>query len=445
MKPIAGNNLEMKHKKCADQALTNLVVLLYSLFFTLCLPLVFLRLWYRSRKNPEYRKRWLERLGIFAKPNLAQMNGLWIHAVSVGESVAAAPLVHAFQKKYPNVPITVTTTTPTGSAQVKKLFGDSVFHVYFPYDLPWTFQRFLTSLRPKLCVIMETELWINALRAMKRFKVPCMIVNGRLSQKSMQGYERIGFVTRDMLSNITHVDAQSNEDGVRFIALGLSENRLSVSGNVKFDCSMPENLEEKASILRLTWGIDRPVWIAASTHNGEETEILAVFSKLKKEFVNLLLILVPRHPERFNSVADEIQKHGFSFVRRSQGIAATENTEIFLGDTMGELPLFYKAADIAFVGGSLVPIGGHNTLEPAALALPSIVGPYTQNFTEITKMLKEAGALVQASNKEDLISLLLQWLRRPDLAKHAGLQGENVVAKNKGAVEKILNQIQPYF
>jgi len=423
----------------------NLVIWIYSIIFTICLPFLFLRLWYRSRKNPEYRHHWLQRLGIFQVPPSLNKHGLWIHAVSVGESIAAVPLIQAFQQQFPHLSVTVTTTTPTGKAEIKRRFGDTVFHVYFPYDLPLAFATFLKKIQPKLCVLMETELWINALRSMKQYQIPCIVVNGRLSQKSMQGYKKIAMITRDMFHNIQHVVAQSEEDGRRFVDLGLDKNRLTIGGNVKFDCKLLEVVEDELSGLQIQWGRERPVIVAASTHAGEEIEILGAYSELKKEFKDLLLILVPRHPDRFNSVANEIKKRNFNFVRRSQATVCDPRTEIFLGDSMGELALFYQAAHIAFVGGSLVPVGGHNTLEPASVGLPIIVGPYTYNFNEITKLMLEAGGLKQVPDKNALLFCLQKWLREPDIAKHIGACGKKVVLENKGAVDKIFTHIKSYF
>lgn len=455
--------------------LKKLVIWLYTLIFTVCLPLVFLRLAFKSRKNPGYRYRWLERLGLFPSPPSDKTNGLWIHAVSVGETVAAGPLILALQKQFPHLPITVTTTTPTGSDRAKLLFKESVFHVYFPYDHPFTINAFLNRLKPRICIFMETELWPNVLRALKHRHVPCIIANGRLSNKSMKGYETFSFLTRDMLKNIEHVAAQSEQDGARFVHLGLDKKRLSIVGNIKFDVTLPSSITETANALRRQWGESRPVWIAASTHAGEESDILWVFSELKKEteFSDLMLILVPRHPERFQSVADEIEKWGFRYCRRSheslsdaslsdaslshgylshkslsheslnQRQICSSETEIFLGDTMGELPLFYGASTIAFVGGSLVPIGGHNTLEPAALGLPSVVGPFTHNFSDITHLLKETGALFQIHNKAELLSTLKTLLRDKEYIQAAGLKGKQAVLKNQGATQKIIKLVQP--
>ena len=413
---------------------------LYTLGFIICIPVILLRLLWKSRKLPAYRARILERFGIFKKPN--REGGLWLHGVSVGESVAAIPIIRAFQKLYPNMPITVTTTTPTGSDRVQKTFGNQVFHVYFPYDVPWCFQNFLKRVRPKLCVIMETELWPNCLWICKQHNLPVIIANGRVSPASMKGYSRIRFMTKEMLKWITVVAAQSKIDGDRFIELGLQPNRLVIAGNVKFDVSLEEGVKSEGLKLREGFGKSRPVWVAASTHAGEEERVLAAFREIKKHFPDALLILVPRHPDRFNEVATVIQKQGYTMVSRSSGHAVTKDTAVFLGDTMGELALFYAASDVAFVGGSFIPLGGHNTLEPAALAVPVVVGPYTQNFVDITKLLLDAGVLVQVQDTEALIKAVLYWFNHPQERIAAGENGKKVMETNRGAVNKIMELIK---
>jgi 3-deoxy-D-manno-octulosonic-acid transferase len=427
--------------------LRKIVLWLYSFIFTISLPLVFLRLLWRSRKNTGYRQHWLERLGL-SPFHFNIQDCLWLHAVSLGETMAAAPLIRAIQKQFPTMPIVITSTTPTGRAQVTRLFGNSVFQLYCPLDLPWALTLFLNKIQPKLCVLMETELWPNMLCNLKKRGIPIVLASARLSQKSMLGYKKIKGFTKDMLQAISKVAAQSKEDGERFVELGLDKNKLTIVGNIKFDVTLPKNVEELGSALKTEWGIKRPVLIAASTHAGEEEIILWVFSELKKEFPNLLLILVPRHPERFNTVAEFIQHQGLNIVRRSQKIPANEHTEVYLGDTMGEMFIFYAASDIAFVGGSLVPVGGHNALEPALLGIPILMGSYTYNCQEITKLLKDAHALIQIESgtldlqsKEKLFKAFEFWLRNKEARDKAGQNGKQVVLANKGAVEKIINII----
>lgn len=418
---------------------TRFLMALYTLGFTLCIPAILLRLLWRSRRLPAYRKRWLERFGFFKPP--LKKGGLWVHAVSVGESVAAVPIIKAFQKQYPDLPIVVTTTTPTGSAQVQSTFGKQVFHVYFPYDLPGCIKRFLKRTQPKVCVIMETELWPNCLVICKKRKIPVIIANGRLSPSSMRGYRRLGVIIQDILKCVYKVAAQSKMDGIRFVDLGLTAKQLVMAGNVKFDVAVPADLINGAHTCRAELGTSRAIWIAASTHAGEEELILEAFKEIKKIINNALLILVPRHPDRFSSVGSLIQQQGFSMISRSSGLPVFDETAVYLGDTMGELMLLYAASDVAFIGGSFVPVGGHNMLEAAVSGVPVLVGPYIHNFIDISRLLIEAGAMTQISTQRELIEIIVLWLQNPEIRKRMGSKGKEVVEQNKGAVEKIMRII----
>jgi 3-deoxy-D-manno-octulosonic-acid transferase len=416
---------------------------LYTGLFVLATPFILLRLYCKSLKNPAYRARWAERFGIFKFP--LPPGGLWIHAVSVGESVTAIPLVLEFQKRFPALPITVTTSTPTGSARVQSVLKNQVFHMYFPYDLPWCFGKALKVIRPKLMILMETELWPNCLWQCKQRHIPVMIANGRLSPRSIREYGYVQFVAKQMLACVNFVAAQSLRDGANFIALGLAPERLVVTGNIKFDLTLKEGTKTEAQLLRETWGKERLVFVAASTHGGEEEQILTAFSEIRRQFKDALLIAVPRHPERFSGVAELIKRQGYSMVLRSSGLNATSKTQAFLGDTMGELDLFYAASDVAFVGGSLVAIGGHNTLEPAAQGVPVVVGSHVHNFVEVTQLLLDAGALVQVSNSHALAEAVLHWFKMPAARKRAGSAGKAVVERNRGAVTKIVDLAQNNF
>ncbi len=413
---------------------------IYTALFILSIPAILLRLWWRGRKNPGYRERWLERFGIFQKP--LQKRGIWVHAVSLGESIAAVPLIRQLQQRFPELPMTVTTTTPTGSAFIKNTFPKGVFHVYFPYDLPGCFKRFLKRVNPQVVVIMETELWPNCLWICHQQKIPVLVANGCLSLQSLQGYNWISLVTRMMLKCLTRVLAQTKLDGDRFLQLGLSPDQLVITGNMKFDLSLKEGLEVAAQSFRQSMGRSRPIWVAASTHAGEEEPILDAFSKLQQQIPTLLLILVPRHPERFQTVADLLKSRGFSTVTRSSALPIVEDTAVFLGDTLGELMLFYAASDVAFVGGSMVPIGGHNTLEPAACGVPVIVGSYAENIVEVTKLLSNVDALIQVEDSDALVKAVLYWLSSEDIRKKAGVAARGVVERNRGAVAKVVIEVE---
>jgi len=417
-----------------------IVKILYALGFTLFIPLIILRLLYKSLGAPLYRQRIAERFGFFKAP--VNKGGLWVHAVSVGEVVAAIPIVQYLQKHYPQKTVIFTTMTPTGSKRVKQAFGDSVFHVYIPYDIPWVLNRFFSKVVPTLCIILETELWPNVLFGCHARQIPVILANAHLSERSVRGYQRISSISKAMLDCLSAVAAQSQRDAERFLAIGLNPEKLSVMGNIKFDVSYPNKQEEldKANAWRKNLG-SRPVWIAASTHPGEEELILAVHQIVCKTVSNALLILVPRHPERFKNIQALIQQQGFNMITRSSGLVPTENTEVFLGDTMGELLCFYQASDIAFVGGSLVPIGGHNVLEPAALGIPILTGPYLHNYVDISELLVEAGGMKIGANPEELATEIVSWLNNPEQRWMAGKQAYQVVQNNQGTAKKLCDLI----
>jgi 3-deoxy-D-manno-octulosonic-acid transferase len=429
--------------------IVNMSRLLYTVIYACLLPAILLRLLWRSRLAPVYRQRWLERFGFFAAPTFSTSTQdrnnpvVWLHAVSVGETLAAAPLIKQLQKNYPQWQWVVTTTTPTGSERVRALFGDSVFHVYAPYDLPFFIRQFLQHTQPQLLIVMEAELWPNLLHCCHQKNITTVIANARLSEKSARGYKKIVPLTRTMLHDVSHIAAQQQADGERFVQLGLDRKKLTVTGSIKFDLDIDTSTQQKAALLREQWSNSntRPVWLAASTHLGEDAVLLAAFAQLKKTFANLLLVLVPRHPERFDSVAQQCSAAGFSVVRRSNNTAPTRDTDIVLGDTMGELLAFYGAADIAFVGGSLVPVGGHNLIEPAAWACPIISGSHLFNFADIAKLLQENHALTLADNTDDIATVIAAWLNDDDARKNAGERAKTVADNNRGALNKLCDLI----
>lgn len=410
---------------------------LYSLIFTLCLPLVLLRLLYRAWRAPAYARRWSER---FALGGDLRAGGIWVHAVSVGESIAAAPMVRELLRRHPQLPITITCMTPTGSEQIRKLFGDQVGHAYLPYDLPWLQRRLIRRLQPRIAIIMETELWPNLVAECRRAGVPVVLANARLSQRSARGYQRVAWLVRPMFAALDWVAVQSAAEAERFVALGVRQAALTVTGSIKFDLKPAAELLEQADRWRAQWG-ERPVWIAASTHAGEDEIVLAAQQLILRRHPQALLILVPRHPERFDGVARQVQQAGLSMVRRSEGTMPGMADQVFLGDSMGELMQFYACADMAFVGGSLIAGGGHNYLEPAALGLPVLSGPHRFNFTEISELLEQAGALVEVADAEALAGQVIRWLDDAGVARQAGAAGQAVVKANQGALERLLQGI----
>jgi 3-deoxy-D-manno-octulosonic-acid transferase len=402
------------------------------------LPFILIRLLWRSRKSPAYRKRWAERFGFFKfKPT---GKTIWIHAVSFGEAKIASTLIQKLKLLYPQLQFVVTTMTITGSEHIRKTLGKQVFHVYVPYDLPDVVQRFLRKINPTLVILVETELWPNLLYHCKQKKIPVLIVNARLSEASAKGYGLIGLLTRQMLKSITYALTQTKTDAERFIKLGLNSECAKAVGNIKFDITPPETLQIQANQLRENLGTNRPVLIAASTHHGEEQIILKAFSAIKKSVPECLLILVPRHPERFDAVADLCKKSDYQLSRRSEN--KIHNTiDIYLGDTMGELWLFYATSDVAFVGGSLVPIGGHNLLEPAALALPIVTGSHLFHFEQISQLLQQQNALTIINDELQFTDTILQLLQNQELRQQKGMRAQQVVTQNRGALEKHLEVI----
>lgn len=412
---------------------------LYTLLFHLGLPLVALRLFLRARKAPAYGQRINERFA-FRLPAMRQ-GGIWVHAVSVGESIAAAPMVRALLKAYPDLPITLTCMTPTGSERIHALFADEprIQHCYLPYDLPWAAGRFLDHVRPRLGIIMETELWPNHIHQCAKRGIPVALANARLSERSARGYGRFAKLTRPMLAEMSLIAVQTETEAARFLGLGARPECVQVTGSIKFDLKLDEQLLPRARQLRARWQAEhRPVWIAASTHDGEDAQVLQAHRQLLEAHGDALLILVPRHPERFNAV-HELCRQQFDTVRRSSGEPVTATTRVLLGDTMGELLFLYALADIAFVGGSLVPTGGHNPLEPAALALPVITGPHVFNFLEISAMLREAGAMQSVDDTQALALTVQRLVELPKDAKRMGEAGRAVMQANQGALQRLLD------
>jgi 3-deoxy-D-manno-octulosonic-acid transferase len=406
-------------------------------------PLVLLRLAWRGLRAPDYWRRWPERFGSVA-PALGKQV-IWIHAVSVGEVQAAEPVVRALLERHPNYSLLISTVTPTGSARVRALFGHEVAHVYAPYDLPGSVKRFFDRVQPGLAIVMETELWPNLFHGCRQRAIPLLLLNARLSARSVKGYGRVPGLVRETLSAVTEIVAQGKADAARFASLGASPAAIKVTGNLKFEQRIQPSLLERAEVQRRDWGVARPVWIAASTHEGEDELLLDVFATLRKQFRNCLLVIAPRHPERFESVATLCLQRGYQTVLRSEHTACTPETAVYLADTMGELPLMYAASDVAFVGGSLVRHGGHNLLEPASLGVPVVCGPHVFNFQEITDLLVEAGAAVRVADTDALLHTLTGWLGDANERHRVGQQGRQVVERNRGALQDVMAIIERYL
>ena len=413
---------------------------LYSLLVAVALPFALIRLFWRSRRTPAYREHWQQRLARFGDER--PRAHIWIHAVSFGEVQAAQPLIEHLLRQHPTKPILVTTTTPTGKQRLHSLFPERVTHLYTPYDLYSIMARFLDRVSPHLVIVMETEIWPNMLRACEERGIDVVLANARLSERSARGYARLGKFTRTTLSRFTAISAQSEADARRFRALGANKSRVRVTGSIKFDTRLPSSLLDKTEVLRRLWGTHRSVWVAASTHEGEDEQVLDAHRAVLRQCPSALLVLVPRHPERFDRVAALVKKQGFDLARRSLREPCSTATQVYLGDTMGELPVLLSAADAAFIGGSLVPVGGHNLLEAAAVGVPAAIGPHVFNFTNITRLLIEQQAAVQIENSATLGAQMVDWLGNAAERARVGENGLRVIELNRGALERLLLSIE---
>ena len=410
----------------------------YSVSIYLLSPFILLRLLYRALRAPAYARRWRERFGFVAQTNGGKT--IWLHSVSVGETLAAVPLVKALQQRYPDYRLTVTCMTPTGSERIQAAFGDSVDHYYAPYDMPDSVARFLNRIRPELLLIMETELWPNTIAACSSRSIPVILANGRLSAKSAAAYGKIPRLVGSMLRSISAVVAQHDDDGNRFARLGLPPEALTISGNIKFDLHLDSEVRAKAQSLTTEWQGEnqRPVLLAASTHAGEDELILQAYGQIKAALsVAPLLVLVPRHPERFNQVAQLCEQAGFVVARRSTG-EPTAPADILLGDTMGELMSFYGACDLAFVGGSLVPTGGHNMIEAAAWGVPVVTGPHLFNFAEASRLLIEGDAMIVCEDADSLAEQCIGLFANRQRCTQMGDAAHRIAEANRGALDRLL-------
>jgi len=390
--------------------------------------------------NRSYRDRLMQRFG-FGFPKL--QDSIWIHAVSVGEVQAAVPLIHVLMQRFPLQKIIVTTVTPTGASRVVELFGEAVVHCYMPFEFPNAIRSFFTSVKPRVAMIMETEIWPNLYRGCGVRSIPLILVSARISPKSIPGYRRLVPLIRETLSHGIIIAAQSQADASRFLELGADPERTHVTGNIKFDIEFDQAIVSRGKQLRSALFACRPVWIAVSTHSGEEQQVLEAHRILLKAHPDLLLVLVPRHPERFPEVRELIEKSSFTVVSRTSDQPATASTEVFLVNTMGEVPLFFAASDISFIGGSLVPIGGHNLLEPAIQELPIITGLYLFNTEEIAENFVKHDACVVVANGVELAAAVLVLLDDPDEATKMGKRGLKVVEQNSGSLQRLLVLLEP--
>ena len=416
---------------------------LYSLLFYLATPLVLLYLLLRGLRSPDYFARWGERFARFAGP--AQAGGIAVHAVSLGEVNAAGALVRELARRYPRYPLALTTLTPAGSARVRALFGDSVFHVYAPLDLPGAVRRFYERVQPRLLIVMETEIWPNLYHEAAARGIPILIANARISQRSIGGYRRLRKWTAAVLGQVSRIAAQTPLDASRLVEIGADPARVTVTGNLKFDVRLPPGQAEAGQAIRRSWGPQRPVLLAGSTHEGDELPLLEAFSRLLETYPNALLVLAPRRPERFGRAAQLARNAGLTVSLRSAGNAVAAGTRCLVVDSLGELQTFYAACDIAFVGGSLEPHGGHNVLEAAALSRPVLVGPHTFNFEEITRQLVAEGAALRVADAGQLHAALLRLFGDAELRDRMGQAGLRLVRSGQGALDRTLALVGELF
>jgi len=417
---------------------------LYTLILFLLVPYALLRLLYLSLRNPKYRKRWPERFG-FIPPHNGLQNILWIHAVSVGEVNATRPLVELLKRDYSDYGIVITTMTPTGADTVLNLYGHSVTHFYVPYDLPAGVCSFMKRVRPTLLLVMETELWPNLYHYCNKFNIPIIIANARMSGKSFRGYMRFRKLVSNTLQKVSLIAAQTREDANRFEQLGGNPARIEVVGNMKFDIQPEIPATAELEKLRADFTRGRPVWIAASTHDREEEIIISAYKQVLSMHPDCLLILAPRHPERFDKVAELSTEAGLRTARKSNGITIEPEVQVFILDTLGELPLYYALSDLAFVGGSLVPAGGHNMLEPASQGLPIITGPYKHNFTEISDRLEACGAVFIVNDETGLVNIVNQLVNDRGLRSAAGKAGRQLVVSGRGSSQRLMHKLTAFL
>jgi len=397
-----------------------------------------------SIKYPSYRAKWHERFGFINWKN-SNKPLIWIHAVSVGEVNAAKPIVSFLLKKYPHYQIIITTVTPTGANTVLQCYDDNVKNFYLPYDVPFCVRKFIQKINPSILIIMETEIWPNLYQTCHYVNVPIFIINARLSQKSMKGYQLVSSLTKNTLKFVDKIAAQTEVDAERFIALGAQHEKVSVVGNLKFDIAITQIIKKEAEPLRHYFSVNRPVWMAASTHPGEEEIILNAHKRILSKYPDAILILAPRHPERSEKLSLLCKKMNFSLVRRTEEISFDSNHNVFLLDTLGELQLYYAASEVAFVGGSLVNTGGQNMLEPASLNLPIITGPYAYNFFEVSRLLLENEALLLAANDEQLALNVIELLSDANRRHVMGERAKAVILVNRGSSERAAALIEPYL
>ncbi|MBI3901613.1 MAG: lipid IV(A) 3-deoxy-D-manno-octulosonic acid transferase [Nitrosomonadales bacterium] len=410
----------------------------YTLGLWLLLPYVFFHLLWRSRKQPEYLQHAAERFGIY--PVRSSKPVIWLHTVSVGETRAAASLVQRLREIWPDHQLLLTHTTPTGRAASEQLYGDDVLRVYLPYDYPFAVQRFVRHFRPRIGVLLETEIWFNLIHTCHVENIPLLLLNARLSEKSAARYARYPNLVRTALNELAAIAAQDPDDASRLTALGAPD--VSIMGNLKFDIAPPPDMLERGKQLRAMFGSDRKIFLAASTRTGEEALLLDALAQT--HIPELLSVIVPRHPQRFDEVAALLTQRGIRFQRRSANQHVIPDIQVVLGDSMGEMFAYYAACDLAFIGGSLLPFGGQNLIEACAVGKPVLIGPHTYNFAQASELAVACGASIRVQDKDDLAKVMEELMAKPDRLEQAGRAGLRFVETHRGATEQALLQVKRF-
>nr|WP_261816463.1 lipid IV(A) 3-deoxy-D-manno-octulosonic acid transferase [Vibrio gallicus] len=421
-----------------------MIRILYSLLLLLLSPVLLFTLLRTKQGKPAVGARWSEYFGI--TPRLNEQKPIWIHTVSVGETIAATPFIKALKQAHPDQPILITTTTTTGAEQAEKL-GSLVTHRYMPIDFSWCVRLFLRSIQPRCLIIMETELWPNTLHCVANTNIPIIVLNARLSERSYARYNKVLPIFKSISQNISHFICQHQDDAIRFIQLGVAKDRVSISGSLKFDIDIAPDITKRAVSLRESLGKHRPVWIAASTHAGEDEQLLDAHRLLLEHIPDALMIIVPRHPERFEQVMSLSQQSGFNTVSRTSQLKITSDTQVYLADTMGEMLLLIGSADICFMAGSLIgdKVGGHNPLEPAALSKPILNGSSYFNFSDITHQLQGNDAVTICDSSQQIAIQLRHLISNPNQSTQMGLRALEVVKHNQGAVQKSVQAVSEFI
>lgn len=412
----------------------------YSLLLYLATPFVLLYLAARGLQDRRYLERWSERFGIV--PRDIKQRGILVHAASVGEVNAARELIASLLHDYPDLPVTVSTLTPTGSDQVRRILRDSVGHSYIPLDLPGAVRRFLTRLDPVLIIIIETEIWPNLYHGAHRRGIPLMMANARLSERSLKRYRVAGEFVARTLRRVAWIGAQSADDHRRLVECGADADSVRMTGNLKFDLDVPHDLVQRSMSLRDAWGAARKVLVAGSTHADDEAVVIPAFLHLLQALPDALLVLAPRHPERFSRVAQAALDAGLKTEIYSQGEACSPQAQCFVIDTVGELLTYYACGDVAYVGGGMGDVGGHNALEPAALGVPVLFGPNMDNAREIADQLLSCQAARQVADVREMSAAARQILEDDGLRERMGRAGRSLVAANKGALNATLAAVR---